>query len=191
MLNEQIWWYLSRSGGIVALVLACLSVLWGLLLSSRYMAGVAKAAGLQRMHQFLGGLTVIFTLIHVGALYLDSYVQFSLVELFVPFASTWRPFSVALGIIAFWLLLAVQGTSMMMRRLPRRFWKAVHGTSYLLILGGMAHGIMAGTDAGTLWFRLGFGGLIGGITFMTAWRALRRPARPKPQARPRLDRCVS
>lgn len=175
----MMWWEISRATGVLALVLASLSVIWGLLVSSRYMAGVVAGAGLARMHSFLGGLTVIFSLIHVGALWFDSFVEFSVVDLLVPFASSWNPVATALGIMAFWLLIAVQATSLMMKRLPRKLWKAVHGSSYLLILGGMAHGIMAGTDAGTTWFRLGAGGLVGLITFLTAWRALRRPARVK------------
>lgn len=179
----ELWWEISRASGVVALVLACLSVIWGLLISSRYMAGVAKAAGLARMHKFLGGMTVIFTLIHVAALYLDSFVQFSVIDLLIPFASDWKPFPTALGIVSFWLLLAVQGTSMMMKRLPRRLWKFVHGTSYLLIAGGMWHGISAGTDAGTTWFKYGAAGLIGGITFLTAWRATQRPARQPVRAK--------
>lgn len=179
LMNEQFWWYVARSGGIVALVLIAASVLWGLLLSSKYLQGGPKPKGLLNLHRFLGALSVVFTGIHVIALYLDSYVQFTLFELLVPFASAWEPAPVAAGVVAFWLLLAVQVTSMMMKRLPRQWWKWVHLTSYLLLPLGVLHGITAGSDAGSLWYKLGSGALIGLLAWLTAWRSLSVPGRSR------------
>jgi len=175
-MTEQIWWYVARSGGIVALILAFASVIWGLLVSSKYLDGVSKRAVLS-MHRWLGGLTVIFTAIHVIALYLDSYVQFSVAALMVPFVSAWKPVEVAAGVVAMWLLAAVQGTSLLMKRLPRRFWKWIHLSSFAMLPLGAWHAIAAGTDAGQPWFRFGMAGLIGLVTFLTAWRSIKVPAR--------------
>ncbi len=174
--NEQIWWYIARAGGIVAMILVAASVLWGLLLSSKYLAGGPKPKGLLDLHRFLGGLSVVFTGLHLLALYLDSYVQFTVTELLVPFASSWNPAAVAAGIVAFWLLVAVQVSSMMMRKLPRYLWKWIHLMSYLLLPLGLVHGIMAGTDAGTVWYRLGSGAGIGLLVWLTAWRAWNVPS---------------
>ncbi len=181
-MNDQIWWFVARSGGIVTLILMAASVLWGLLLSSRYLAGGPRPKGLLDLHRFLGGLSVVFTTIHLVALSLDSYVTFTAVDLLVPFAASWRPAPVAAGVVAFWLLLAVQVSSLMMKRLPRRWWKWVHLTSYLLLPLGLIHGLTAGTDAGTAWYRVGSAALIGLLAWLTAWRAWnvggqkRRPA---------------
>ena len=122
-MTEQIWWYVARSGGIVALALSGLAVIWGLLLSSKILEGRPGPRWLLDLHRFLGGATVAFTFVHVAALMLDSYVSFSLVDVLVPLASAWNPVAVAWGIIAFWLLLAVQISSMLMSRIPRRWWK--------------------------------------------------------------------
>ena len=182
--DEQIWWLVARAGGVVALILVAASVLWGLLLSSKYLDGGPKPKGLLHLHRYLGGLSVLFTGIHVLGLYLDSYIQFTVAELLVPFVSTWRPGAVAAGVVSFWFLIAVQGTSMMMRHLPRRFWKWIHLTSYLLLPLGVLHGIMAGTDASETWYRLGSGALIGLLTWLTAWRAWRVPARKRAAGKP-------
>lgn len=169
--DEQLWWLVARSGGIVALVLVCLSVIWGLLLSSKYLAGGPKPTWLLDLHRFLGALSVIFTVIHLIGLYLDRFVTFTVTDLLVPFASSWRPLPVAIGIVAFWLLVAIQATSMAKRRLPRRLWRWVHLTSFLLLPLGLIHGSTAGSDATTIWYRLGAGGLVGLVTWLTAWRA--------------------
>ncbi len=192
-LDEQIWWLVARASGIVAMLLVSASVLWGLLLSSRYLDGGPKPKGLLNVHRFLGGLSMAFAGIHLLGLHLDSYVEFSLAELLVPFLSSWRPGAVAAGIVAFWMLLAVQATSMLMRRLPRRLWKWIHLTSYLLLPLGLLHGTTAGTDAGSTWYRLGTAAVLGLLTWLTVWRAWCVPSRanhgkPKRNESAALDR---
>lgn len=180
--DEKIWWYVARSGGVLALVMVVASIVWGLLLSSRYLAGGPKPKGLLDLHRFLGGLSVVFTVIHVVGLYLDSYIEFTVLELLVPFVDDWRPAEVAAGVIAAWLLLAVQATSLLMKRLPRRLWKWIHLSSYGLLLLGVIHGITAGTDASTWWYRGASAGAIGLVVWLTAWRAIMVPARGRRRA---------
>ena len=43
VMNEQLWWYVARSGGIVAWALLAASVLWGLALSTKVLARQAEA----------------------------------------------------------------------------------------------------------------------------------------------------
>ncbi len=181
-MTEQIWWYVARSGGIVALLLAFASVIWGLLASSKYLDGLSPRGVILSMHRWLGGLTVVFTAIHVGALALDDWVHFGPADLLVPFVSAWKPVEVAAGVIAMWLLAAVQGTSLLMRRLPRRLWKWIHLTSFALLPLGTWHAIAAGTDASQPWFRFGLAGTIGLTAFLTAWRSIRVPARRRARA---------
>jgi DMSO/TMAO reductase YedYZ heme-binding membrane subunit len=98
------------------------------------------------LHRFLGGLAVAFTGVHLAGLVADSYVTFGAAELFVPFASEWKSTAVALGVVALYLLLAIEVTSLFMRRLPRRLWRGVHLTSYLLFVLATAHMLAAGAD---------------------------------------------
>ena len=48
------------------------------------------------LHRFLGGIAVVFTAIHVGALVADNYVYFGLREVLLPMASSWKPVPVAI-----------------------------------------------------------------------------------------------
>lgn len=146
-MNEQLWWYVARSGGIVALILTGMSVIWGLALSTKVMAGTPSPKWLLSLHKWLGALSVTFTGIHVGALVLDSYVSFGLTDILIPFASDWKPGAVAWGIVTTYLLLAVQVSSTFMKRIPRRWWKGIHMSSWALFWTGLIHGITAGTDA--------------------------------------------
>lgn len=145
-MNPQIWWYLTRGSGIVAWLMLTASVIWGIVLSTKAFPEHRRPAWLLDLHRWLGGLTVTFVAIHLATLVTDSYVQFDLVDLTVPFASDWKPLAVALGVFATWLLIAVEVTSLAMKRLPRRVWRAIHMSSYAVFLLASFHAALAGTD---------------------------------------------
>jgi DMSO/TMAO reductase YedYZ heme-binding membrane subunit len=148
-MNNQLWWYVARSGGIVAWALLAGTVLWGLALSTKVTNGRPKPNWILDLHRFLGGLALFFTGIHVGSLILDSYVHFGLVEVLVPFTGTWHPAAVAWGVIGLYLLLAVELTSLARKRLSKRIWRATHYLSFPLFFLTTVHALSAGTDRKT------------------------------------------
>lgn len=153
-MNPQIWWYVSRSSGMIAWGLLSLSVCWGLFISTKAVAKASSPARLLDLHRFLGGLAVVFTGMHLVGLAADNYVSFGWSETFVPMASSWKPGPVAFGIVGFYLLLAIEITSLAMKRLPRTLWRWVHRTSLVLYFVATYHAISAGTDAANQWFRV-------------------------------------
>jgi hypothetical protein len=79
-----------------------------------------------------------------------------------------------------YLLVAIEITSLLMRRLPRRLWRAVHFTSFGLFAFTTIHALTAGSDAGNVavqWFALGSCAV---VAFLTLVRILssRRTDRP-------------
>lgn len=166
-LNEQLWWYVARSGGIVAWALITLSVCWGLMVSTRAAAKAAQPAGVLDLHRFLGALAMIFTGIHIAGLVGDNYVHFGWSELLVPLASEWKPGPVAWGIVGLYLLLAIELSSLVMKRMPRRIWKAIHRLSLPLYVLSTVHGIQAGTDVLNEWYRIAMIASINIVGFLT------------------------
>lgn len=153
-MNEQIWWFVARSGGIVAWALVTLSVCWGLLLSTRAAAKASQPKQLLDLHRFLGGLAVTFTAVHILGLVADSYVHFGWMEILVPWASEWRPTATAWGVLALYILIAVEATSLLMKHLPRPVWRQIHRSSFALYVLATLHGIQAGTDTGNVWYQM-------------------------------------
>jgi len=144
--DGKIWWYASRSSGIVLWLVLAATIVWGFSVSSRLVRRRGLPAWMLSLHRHLGTLAIVFTAVHLLALWADSFVQFGWRELFVPMASGWRPGAVAWGVVAFWLLVVVQVTSWLMKRLPRKLWHAIHLLSVPLFVTGTAHGILAGAD---------------------------------------------
>lgn len=171
-MNEQVWWYVARASGLVAWLLAIASILWGLALSTRALGKQPRAPWLLDLHRFLGGATIVLTAVHVGALIADSYVTFTVADVLVPWASEWRPTAVAWGVLAFWLLVAIQLSSMAMRRLPKRLWRVVHLSSYVVAILATVHGLGAGTDAEYPVVALAWPVASAAVIFFTAYRAI-------------------
>jgi predicted ferric reductase len=170
--SAQTWWYLARSTGYVAWGLAAASVIWGLLLSTRLTRGRPSPAWILDLHRFLAAAAVVFTSLHLVGLVADSYVHFGVADLLVPFASSWRTGAVALGIVAAYVLVAVEVTSLLMRRLPRRLWRLVHLSSYVAFWSATFHLVTAGTDAGNPFSRVATTLVMAVVVFLTLVRAL-------------------
>lgn len=177
-MNPQVWWFLARASGIVSFLLLTASVLFGIVLSTDLFPRSRRPAWLRDLHRGLAGLTVCFMAIHIGALVADSYVHFGVTEVLVPFASEWKPWQVGLGVIALWGLVAVELTSLAMRRLPRRFWRWLHMTSYVTFVLACLHGVFAGSDAAHPLYVAMSIGAVTAVAFATTYRILSRPTRP-------------
>jgi DMSO/TMAO reductase YedYZ heme-binding membrane subunit len=146
-IDNRVFWYAARGSGIVSWALLTASVAWGLALSSQVFKGKGRPAWLNDMHAHLSALAAVFTGVHIAGMVADDYVHFGWAEILVPFTSSWHPLAVAAGVVAMWLLVAVEATSLAKRHLPKRLWRRVHLLSFPLFLLATGHGIAAGTDA--------------------------------------------
>lgn len=154
MNDPHIWWYVTRSSAIVAWVLMTLSVVWGVLLATRALRHIDNPGWLHDLHRYLSGLSILMVALHVVSLMLDGWLNFSLTEALVPFSTDYKPVATAIGILGLYVFVAVQGTSMVMHRLPRRFWRFIHLGSYSLLGVVAFHAGMIGTDVGSTWYTL-------------------------------------
>jgi sulfoxide reductase heme-binding subunit YedZ len=185
-MSHQIPWYVARAAGLIAWTLLTASVLWGLSISTRVFRGKPRPAWLLDLHRYLGGLATIFTVLHVGAIIADSYVHFDLMSVLIPFASSWRPVAVAWGVVGLYLLLAVQLTSLVRRRLPKKLWRATHFASFPLFGFATLHALTAGTDGSAWLVQAAAAVAVVAVVGMTVYRVARsrrtRPASPTRRA---------
>jgi DMSO/TMAO reductase YedYZ heme-binding membrane subunit len=169
-MSPQLWWHIARATGIVAWALLAAAVVWGLLLSTRLARRRPTPAWLLDLHRFLGASAVAFTAVHLAGLVADNYVHFDVADLLIPYATAWRPGPVALGVVSLYLLAVVEATSLAMRRIPRRAWRSVHLTSYVLFWSATFHFILAGTDAPNPLARAGIDLVAALVVFLTLVR---------------------
>ena len=171
-MTSQLWWYTARSGGIVAWALLNASVLWGLVLSTKVFGKRPRPNWVLDLHRFLGGAAVVFTAIHIASIVFDSYVNFGFIDILVPFTSSWHPVAVAWGIVALYLLIAVEVTSLMRKRLSKQMWRATHYASFPLFVLATTHALSAGTDRAALLMRAGAVFTTASVVALTAVRVI-------------------
>lgn len=179
----KIPWYVARSSGIVAWALILATIVWGLLLATKVLGRKPTPAWLLSLHRYLGALTVAFVGVHVGAILLDTYTDFGITDVLVPFTGSWHPVAVAWGIVGMYLLLAIEVTSLLRHRLSKRAWHAVHLLSYFLFATTTVHMLTAGTDvkalvASTAAVLLGVAAVFGSVALYVWRNDVGRPRAP-------------
>lgn len=178
----SIYWDVTRAAANVAWGLVLFAVLWGVLLTTRVLRGMDRPAWLLDLHRWLGVITIVFTLVHMATLVLDTYIDFTIADVLVPGASVYRTWAVGAGVIGFWLLVTIHLTSVFKRRLSLRLWRRIHLVSYPLYGIIAVHALTAGSDVGSRWYT-GFtmalsmtGAAVMGVRYV-AGRAARGAAR--------------
>lgn len=144
-MSDQVWWYATRAAGMMTWATATASIVLGLLLSTKRFRAKTGPWFLD-LHRFLGGITVVFLVAHMVTLWLDSYVEFGVKDLFIPGQSGWKPEAIAWGIIAAYMLIAVEVSSLLRSRMPNAVWRAIHFTSFAAMIAGSYHAYLAGSD---------------------------------------------
>jgi DMSO/TMAO reductase YedYZ heme-binding membrane subunit len=176
-MSSEMVWYVARASGIVTWALLAASVSWGLVLTTGTMSRRARPAWLLDLHRFMAGAALVFLAIHVGSIAADTYVHFGPVSLLVPFTGNWHPVAVAWGIVAMYVLVALEVTSLLRARVPRRLWRATHYASFPLFGLATLHALTAGTDRHDPLFRYGILAVTGGVVTLAAVRAVRSERR--------------
>jgi predicted ferric reductase len=165
------YWYLSRSAGVIAVVLVWLSVVWGLLLTTTLGKMLGQVASIVDIHRHLSWLTVVFVLVHIFVLLGDKYITYTVLTLFIPYADTaYRPFEVALGQIGYYAVVLVTVSFWVRRWIGQKFWRALHYLSFVAYGLVIAHAYLAGTDSPTLYW--GYVASVIVVLFLTMLRII-------------------
>jgi methionine sulfoxide reductase heme-binding subunit len=149
----QLPWLISRSAGILALVLATVAVTLGLTMSARLLRRPGVARTLVRLHEHVALVAMAAIAVHGLALLGDRWLHPGVGGLTVPFAMSYRPLFTGLGIIGGYLA-ALLGLSFYVRkRIGVRLWRRLHRATVLVWVLGVVHTLGAGSDASTVWLR--------------------------------------
>lgn len=151
MTVQHVLWYVTRATGIVALVLLTGTVVLGVIGTARVASKRWPRIVTAGLHKNLALTATALVAMHVVTTILDPFVSIGLVAAFVPFTSSYRPFWLSLGAVAFDLLLAVLITSLLRDRLSHRAWQIVHLLVYACWPVALWHGLGTGTDTRLHW----------------------------------------
>lgn len=139
-------WYLTRSTGLVSLVLLTGTVVLGMISSVGWTTERWPRFVSQAVHRNLSLLCLALIGIHVATTVADGYVPIGFLDAIVPFRTAYRPLYVGLGALSLDLLLAVAITSGLRRRIGADSWRAIHWLAYLCWPIALIHALGTGSD---------------------------------------------
>jgi hypothetical protein len=176
-------WDIARAGGFTAYALLTLSVAVGLALTQLWQTPRWPRLINSEMHNFLTLLALVFTGVHVIAVWLDPFTAFGWNEVFIPFVSHYRPLWVALGIVGLYLGLAVGLSTWLRPFIGYTWWRRLHVLTLVLYGLVTVHGLATGSDTRTWWGIAIYAGsvLLVGTLF---WVRLLVPATPRARSHP-------
>lgn len=142
-------WVTSRAAGVTAFLALTLDVVFGLFVSTGAADRVLPRAHSVEVHRWLSTVALAMTGVHALTLLGDRFVRFDVLDLLVPFLSSYRSFAVALGVLAAYGALLVHKSFSWRKRLGARTWRRLHYASFFVFAAGLLHGLLAGSDSGT------------------------------------------
>jgi len=187
-MTEWIW---LRAAGIGAYVALFLAVAWGLVSTTGVVTTRVSKASSNRFHASIATSGLALLGIHLVLLLMHDFVPFDLLDILVPVRSSYRPFGVALGIVAMYALVAVSVTSWVRSRMPTSVWRGIHLLAVPAFVLSLLHGVFAGTDTERPWMFAIYATTGIATLFLVLVRGFTygyRPPRPAPAvARPTRD----
>ncbi|MEZ4503540.1 MAG: ferric reductase-like transmembrane domain-containing protein [Dehalococcoidia bacterium] len=185
--DAPLQWWMSRATGFVAYIAMWLSMMLGLMISSRGLDGALNRKTVLESHQQWTLAAVLATLFHVAVIVSDPYVDMSWASAVVPGTSSYLPGPVALGALGMWGMVLLAVSSWFQRQISYVLWRAIHTLALGAFILGLLHGVVAGTDSGAQVAQLTYAGtaalLAGAIVFRAVYTPSKgKAARPAPAA---------
>ncbi len=149
---QAVTWDVARAGGFTAYILMGLAVALGLALSMKWQSPSKWPRIINNeLHNFLTLLALVFTTVHVLAVWVDPYTKFGWKDVFIPFLTTYRTFWMSLGIVSLYLGIAIGISTWIRPFIGYAWWRRLHYVTLALYVLVTAHGIMTGSDTNTTW----------------------------------------
>ena len=148
--RETPWiWYLVRAAGILGFIFLWLTVFLGLSIRNPILKKIILPIYSFDLHCFIAAISVFWALIHGTSLLLDAKIQFGIKDIAIPFFSKNASVNVnflALGILAFYMMVIMTITSYLRNLLNHKFWRVLHFLNPLAFIFVVVHGFFNGTD---------------------------------------------
>jgi methionine sulfoxide reductase heme-binding subunit len=148
--GPHLFWITSRAAGTAALVLSSVAVCVGLSIGGRLFKG--RGPDLRVTHEALSLATIAAIVVHALTLLGDSFLHPSILDISVPFASSYKSPWMTIGIVAGWAMILLGLSYYFRARIGQERWRTLHRFTALAWALGLAHSLGEGTDAGQAWF---------------------------------------
>ena len=175
---------LTRSSGIVAAVLAVVTLVTGTLFSARETGRRNRPAWWLDFHNGLGGLTLAAVSIHVAVSVLNTDFGVGVLDALLPGVASSNRAALAWGVVGTYTIAGAVLTTWPRRLRRPKLWRAIHISSTVGVALSLLHGYQMGTDAPRAAFKIGIVAVVAATSYALGVRGfdimVRRRRAPNP-----------
>src|SRR5690242_4987327 len=146
MTADQFFWVLARVAGLSSYAALAIALVTGIGLRTAVFDWLGSNRLVRSVHEYTTVLWIPLAVLHIASLLLDTTARMGLLDVFVPFHSSYGTLGIGLGALSLDVLAVVTVTAYLKRRMPKELWLWVHRLSYAAFALIFLHAVLSGTD---------------------------------------------
>jgi predicted ferric reductase len=146
MTADQFFWVLARVAGLSSYAALAIALVTGIALRTAVLDWLGSNRALRALHEYTTVLWIPLAVLHLLSLLLDTTARVGLLDLVIPFHSSYGTLAIGLGALSVDLLIVVTITAFLKRRLNKGLWQWLHRLSYVAFALIFLHAVLSGTD---------------------------------------------
>src|ERR1700730_12414716 len=146
MTRDQFCWVMARVAGLSSYAALAIALVTGIALRTAVLDWLGSNRSLRSLHEYTTVLWIPLAGLHLLLLLLDTTARIGLLDLVVPFHSTYGTLAIGLGALSVDVLVIVTITAFLKRRMNKQVWLWVHRTAYVAFAFIFLHAVLSGTD---------------------------------------------
>ena len=146
MTTDQFFWVLARVAGLSSYAALAIAMITGIALRTAVLDWLGSNRALRALHEYTTVLWIPLAGTHVLLLLLDKTARIGLLDVVVPFHSSYGTLAIGLGALSVDVLLVVTITAFFKRQMNKDLWQWLHRLSYPAFALLFLHSVLSGTD---------------------------------------------
>ena len=146
MTADQLFWVLTRVAGLGSYAALAIALVTGIGLRTAVFDWLGSNRAVRSLHEYTTVLWIPLAALHLITLLLDKTARIGLLDIVVPFHSSYGTLAIGLGASSVDILLVVTVAAYLKRRMSKALWLWVHRLSYVAFALVFLHGALSGTD---------------------------------------------
>lgn len=146
MSADQFFWVLARVAGLSSYASLAVAVVTGIALRSAVLDWLGSNRAVRSLHEYTTVLWVPLAALHVAALLFDATARIGMLDVVVPFHSTYGTLGIGIGALSLDVLVVVTTAAWLRRRMSKSVWAWLHRLAYVSFALIFVHAALTGTD---------------------------------------------
>jgi len=146
MTVDQFLWVLARVAGLSSYAALAIALLTGIALRTAVLDWLGSNRAVRTLHEYTTVLWIPLATLHILALLLDTTARVGVIDVVLPFHSSYGTLGIGLGALSVDVLIAVTVAAYLKRRIRKDVWLWVHRLAYAAFALIFLHAVLTGTD---------------------------------------------